>query len=75
MACAHANLEVVEYLLKCKELNPNLASKDDWRPLDILVSIGLIEGVKLLIRHGKTDLSHISSRGSALHTAVRHMKF
>ena len=75
VACAQANMDVVKYLLKCKELNPNIASKDDYRPLDILAENGLIEGIMLLIRHGKTDLSHISSKGSVLHTAVKNMKF
>ena len=75
VACAQANMDVVKYLLKCKELNPNVASKDDYRPLDILAENGLIEGVRVLIRHGKTDLCHTSSKGSVLHTAVKNKKF
>ena len=36
---------------------------------------GLIDGTQLLIRHGKVNLDHMSSRGSVLHIAVRQKDF
>ena len=51
-ACSSASIEIIEYLLIQRKLDPNIEGKDQWRPLEILVKLGFTEGVQLLIRHG-----------------------
>ena len=67
-----AKVSLVSHSYLCnRKLDPNLSGKDGWRPLEILVQIGLIDGVQFLLRHGKIDMKYNSERGSALHIAVR----
>ncbi len=36
-ACSQNNIEITEYLLNKRRVNPNLKGKDDWTPLEIAI--------------------------------------
>ena len=48
-ACGSGNIEMVEYLLSKRKVNPNERGKDNWSPLEIAVQSGLIEIVSELL--------------------------
>ena len=34
-ACGSGNIEITNYLLKSKKVNPNVSGKDGWKALEI----------------------------------------
>ena len=43
VACGSGNIELSDYLLNHKKVNPNIAGKDGWKALEIAVQTGILE--------------------------------
>lgn len=48
-ACGSGNIEMTDYLLSKRQLNPNTPGKDGWTPLEIAAQAGIVEIVQLLL--------------------------
>lgn len=72
-AVTQNNLELVEYLLTKKRVNPNIKGKDDWSPLEIAIQSGFFQMVNLLLEDKRTQVNSVnnSTRGSVLHLAAK----
>jgi ankyrin repeat protein len=55
-ACGSGNIEMTEYLLFKRKVNPNILGKDGWSPLEIAVQTGVIEIVQLLLKDKRINL-------------------
>ena len=55
-ACGSGNIEITEYLLFKRKVNPNILGKDGWSPLEIAVQTGVIEIVQLLLKDKRINL-------------------
>ena len=55
-ACGSGNIEITEYLLFKRKVNPNILGKDGWSPLEIAVQTGVIEIVQLLLKDNRINL-------------------
>ena len=42
-ACSSGNIEMLEYLLHHKRVNPNILGKDEWSALEIASQTGMYE--------------------------------
>jgi ankyrin repeat protein len=42
-ACGSGNIEMTEYLLFKRKVNPNTLGKDNWSPIEIAVQTGILE--------------------------------
>ena len=49
-ACGSGNIEMTDYLLFKRMVNPNILGKDGWSPLEIAVQTGIIEIVQFLLK-------------------------
>ncbi|MDR1906964.1 MAG: ankyrin repeat domain-containing protein [Puniceicoccales bacterium] len=68
------NLDSMELLLECEEIEVNIPNRNSLTPLHIAVMLGFYDGVKLLLWHPKTRVNAVAfaDRGDTpLHKAVR----
>jgi ankyrin repeat protein len=72
-ACSSNNIEIVEYLLNKRRVNPNLKGKDDWSPLEIAIQSGFFQLANILLEDKRTNINQVTSemRGSNLHLAAK----
>jgi len=79
--CLHAaassgNIEMTEYLLFKRKVNPNILGKDNWSPLEIAVQSEILEIVQLFLQDERLNLKGFSGRrGSPLHLAAKNGNF
>lgn len=71
IACGSGNIQIVQYLLQTKRVNPNVKGTDEWTALEIAATNGVLESVHLLLRSPAIKIYCWSPRGSSLHLAAQ----
>lgn len=64
------NLDILEFLL-IKSANPNVISLDQYTPLQLAIDLRLANIFETLIEHPKIDINMITTKGTALHVAIK----
>jgi ankyrin repeat protein len=76
-ACSVGNIEIVNFLVFKKKIDPNVKSlEDDWTPLEIACWNAHPRIVDLLLKDQRTNLNvNHPIRGSCLHLAAKADQF
>lgn len=72
-ACSSNNIELADYLISKRRVNPNIKGKDNWSPLEITMQSGFFQLANILLEDKRTLVNQVNSemRGSALHLAAK----